>query len=1502
MSNAKSVHCRLAIALLVIAWLCAPSGTVASTFTIPHSGLLSESEYGSVSWGAGTLVSRADVGGVSVDFEFTGLDGSGTGVKDDYEVEDIYGQTGGTHNADFSNFDGYTLVVENIDDQSVSVHLFVNTGFTGPSGTPSNDPTNDTFWAGPWVEVPAGDLVVLTLDFDDAEAWNISDNKVPHTGGGLGWTDGGDYSINTYDRGQFTSVGFEIADPTKGTNPNATIRLTPFTTSTPSVAPLPAGSSPINCTQSKTLGFFFTPDSGTPALKGYSVRVQAESELSFDNTDFTINTLPSGATVQYYLNQNASNDWTIDYAIMGSTSGITTAEELFSVEFHAASQGSGVVSIASATFRDLTNESFPVDYSGTATIVVDCSAPSGAMVINNDDTYTNSTSVILTSSVSDAESDMDEMRFSNDGGSTWPEGWVAYGTSHAWALTSGDGTKTVTGEYSDLAGNVFTTSDDITLDTSAPDAPTMDAEPTYTAGTSNTVSWSDESGSGAVAYYAECATDAGFSNVVGNSGWIGGQSHNFTGLNDGQTYHYRAKARDSALNESGWSNAVSSTQDNSIPSSNVLPLGTYQTTLTFNVYYSTSDGTSGVASVELFYNVDGGGYSSYGTFTSGPIAFTAGGDGTYGFYTVATDNAGNVEPPPASPPDASTVVDTTPPDVPDMTAEPAYTAGSSNTVSWSDESGSGAVSYYAECATDAGFASVVANSGWIPGLTHNFTGLTDGQIYYFHVRAKDDAGNECSDSSPVSSTQDDSDPTSSVDALPPYQGNVTFDVAYTANDATSGVASVELFYNFGGGGYSSYGTFSSSPISFTAASGDGVYGFYTVATDNVGNDEDAPLSPPDASTEVDTSTPSSPAMDSEPAYTAGTTNTVSWSSVAKAAPITYYAECATDAGFSNVVGNSGWIPGTSHEFTGLTDNQIYYYHVKAKDDANNEGAYSSSVSSTQDDSSPYGSMAIDAGATHTNTTSVTLNNSISDDASGLDEMRFKNEAGGVWSGWEPYGTTTIWTLDSGDGTKTVYAEFIDNVGNVFATSDDIVLDTGPPAAASTILASPGHKKVTVTWSDPGDSDLAQIEIWRALWHDGSLNSVYPEYDDDPGSTIPTRPASRAQADASSEWTQVGTANPGDESLEDIFASDDRGIYYYEVFAKDLAGNFSDPATGNGRATNYWLCDVDINTGPGGSDYDGDVDFDDVNVLSAAYWGCSPSSPPSWPQNECDLGPTDDHSGTGIPQTDDYVDFEDLMIYSLNYGEVSAKDPAYQPVHLAGPPESGRPVLRLTMLGSSEDGEETTAALSLGGHRDTVKGASVVLRYDPEVLDHSETALAPALVNAGQQVFVRTEEIQPGEIWLDLAVLGEGETLHNSGELARLSLRVKAEGDPGICFGAARVRDAANRNLSTEIENLVWNPGTFSPIETRIVGAWPNPFNPMTTIQYELRQPDQVSLRVYDPCGRLVAALVDGAREAGRHAVTWDGRDEHGSSVGSGVYMVRMQSGLHESVAKVVLLK
>jgi hypothetical protein len=200
-----------------------------SVFTIPTAQLLTDSEFGARAWGPGTVASRTAASGGAVDFAFTGLGTSGTGVKDDYAVDAVYGQILPSHgNGDFSNFTGYGLRFENLDDAAVWVQLCINTGFTGASGTPSSDPTNNTFWASypGWRELGPGEDLLVILDFDGATAYQISDNKVPHTGGGLGWPDGGVYVVNPYDRSELSAIGFEVAD-FAGTNPNAVIRLTP---------------------------------------------------------------------------------------------------------------------------------------------------------------------------------------------------------------------------------------------------------------------------------------------------------------------------------------------------------------------------------------------------------------------------------------------------------------------------------------------------------------------------------------------------------------------------------------------------------------------------------------------------------------------------------------------------------------------------------------------------------------------------------------------------------------------------------------------------------------------------------------------------------------------------------------------------------------------------------------------------------------------------------------------------------------------------------------------------------------------------------------------------------------------------------------------------------------------------------------------------------------------------------------------------------------------------
>ncbi|HUU29014.1 MAG TPA: serine hydrolase [archaeon] len=85
---------------------------------------------------------------------------------------------------------------------------------------------------------------------------------------------------------------------------------------------------------------------------------------------------------------------------------------------------------------------------------------------------------------------------------------------------------------------------------------------------------------------------------------------------------------------------------------------------------------------------------------------------------------------------------------------------------------------------------------------------------------------------------------------------------------------------------------------------------------------------------------------------------------------------------------------------------------------------------------------------------------------------------------------------------------------------------------------------------------------------------------------------------------------------------------------------------------------------------------------------------------------------------------------------------------------------------------------------------------------------------------------------------------------------------------------------------------------------PNPFNPATTISYSVPEGNQeyVTLKVYDLRGRLVRTLVQDAREAGNYTVFWDGTDETGRRISSGVYLYRMKAGEFVQTRKMVILK
>jgi flagellar hook assembly protein FlgD len=93
-----------------------------------------------------------------------------------------------------------------------------------------------------------------------------------------------------------------------------------------------------------------------------------------------------------------------------------------------------------------------------------------------------------------------------------------------------------------------------------------------------------------------------------------------------------------------------------------------------------------------------------------------------------------------------------------------------------------------------------------------------------------------------------------------------------------------------------------------------------------------------------------------------------------------------------------------------------------------------------------------------------------------------------------------------------------------------------------------------------------------------------------------------------------------------------------------------------------------------------------------------------------------------------------------------------------------------------------------------------------------------------------------------------------------------------------------------------------PSDFQLAQNYPNPFNPETKIEFSLPTAGLTTVTVYDALGRTVTTLVSDQLDAGHHSVIWNGTNERGDAVASGVYFYRLQTSMGSVSRKMMLLK
>ena len=119
---------------------------------------------------------------------------------------------------------------------------------------------------------------------------------------------------------------------------------------------------------------------------------------------------------------------------------------------------------------------------------------------------------------------------------------------------------------------------------------------------------------------------------------------------------------------------------------------------------------------------------------------------------------------------------------------------------------------------------------------------------------------------------------------------------------------------------------------------------------------------------------------------------------------------------------------------------------------------------------------------------------------------------------------------------------------------------------------------------------------------------------------------------------------------------------------------------------------------------------------------------------------------------------------------------------------------------------------------------------------------------------------------------------------------------GNWTSAAATPGAENAPVQTSNDAFDSLPESFD-----LQGNYPNPFNPTTTIAYDLSNAGQVTLKIYSVLGREIATLVDGLLPVGTYETAWDGTDDRGNVVPSGMYLYRLTFGNGESQSRVMTL-
>jgi hypothetical protein len=263
--------------------------------------------------------------------------------------------------------------------------------------------------------------------------------------------------------------------------------------------------------------------------------------------------------------------------------------------------------------------------------------------------------------------------------------------------------------------------------------------------------------------------------------------------------------------------------------------------------------------------------------------------------------------------------------------------------------------------------------------------------------------------------------------------------------------------------------------------------------------------------------------------------------------------------------------------------------------------------------------------------------------------------------------------------------------------------------------------------------------------------------------------------------------------------------------------------------------------------------------------------------------------------DNQVNFDDFFAFADNFGREIVGTGKVVPV-MAGLNTDAR-----FSLAASEElprvGEEMAIAVNLEDYAE-LRGYGFTVSYDANVLEYVGSRVENSIL--GEEGLAQPQTFAQSDGQVTIASFGQTATegdlglslvFRSTGEIESSYIDITEGALQDGRYGVNRVTEMASVRIETR-------PEVYS-----LSDNYPNPFNPETTIKYQLPEAGDVNLEVYNMLGQVVRTLVSTNQNAGRYVLQWDATNDSGHPLSSGIYFYRIQAGGEfQSIKKMLLLK